>query len=182
MDEAHIPAERSQTSQDTRLPQADVDQGRTGRDPVASGEGTSTTVGVTAGLDGTRPSLVRVGRIRSRRTFDALRHTPFRGRSGPCSVSYLQQSTWSRTEVAYAINRQVGNAVVRNRLRRQMRAIMSERAPSLPVGAYVVSPGPAGPMLGFNELKVAMSQALERATRRPAGHSPDQRHETGATR
>jgi ribonuclease P protein component len=89
----------------------------------------------------------------------------------------LEQKTWSKTEVAYAINRRTGNAVARNRLRRRMRAIMAEEAPTLPVGAYVVSTGPTGPMLDFDELKVAMSQALERATRRRAGPSPTAHHE-----
>ena len=168
MDEAHLPAERTQTGQDARLSQTDVDQSRTSGDSLAPGEGTPATVGVTATLDRAGPSRVGVGPIRSRRTFEALRHTPFRGRSGPCSVSFLQQSAWSRTEVAYAINRQVGNAVVRNRLRRRMRAIMAEQAPSLPVGAYVVSTGPTGRTLGFDELKVAMSQALEKATGGPS--------------
>jgi ribonuclease P protein component len=83
------------------------------------------------------------------------------------AVSFLAQGTWSRPEVAYAINRQVGSAVVRNRLRRRLRAIVSEQASSLPVGAYVVRTGPVGASMGFNELKVAMSQALERAVSGP---------------
>ena len=91
-------------------------------------------------------------------------------------MSFLEQKTWSKTEVAYAINRRTGNAVARNRLRRRMRAIMAEEAPTLPVGAYVVSTGPTGPMLDFDELKVAMSQALEKATRRRAGSSPTTKH------
>ena len=70
--------------------------------------------------------------------------------------------------MAYAITHRVGNAVARNRLRRRLRAIVSEQAPTLPVGAYVVSTGPGGPLLGFDELKVAMSQALEKATKRRA--------------
>ncbi len=74
--------------------------------------------------------------------------------------------------MAYAINRRVGNAVVRNRLRRRLRAIRAEQASARPVGAYVVRTGPGGSQLGFDELKVAMSQALERATGRPAGRSP----------
>ena len=62
------------------------------------------------------------------------------------------------------VNRKVGNAVRRNRLRRRMRAIMSEQAEGLPVGAYIVRSTPDGAMLEFDELKVAMSQAVEKAT------------------
>ncbi len=68
--------------------------------------------------------------------------------------------------MAYAVNRKVGNAVQRNLLRRRMRAIVSERASELAIGAYVVRSGYDAPALEFNELKVAMSQALEKATSR----------------
>jgi ribonuclease P protein component len=182
MDEAHLSTQRTQTSQDARFPKADVDQGRTGRDPLAPGEGTPTPVGVIAGHASARAPVRAVGPIRSRHTFVGLRHTPFRGRAGPLTVTFLQQSTWSRTEVAYAISRRVGSAVVRNRLRRRLRAIMAEQAPLLPVGAYVVSTGPGGPELDFDELKVAMSQALEKATRGTGGHSPVAPQEAGGAR
>jgi ribonuclease P protein component len=66
--------------------------------------------------------------------------------------------------VAYAVNRKVGNAVQRNLLRRRMRAIVSEQASELAIGAYVVRSGNDAPALEFNELRVAMSQALEKAT------------------
>ena len=66
--------------------------------------------------------------------------------------------------MAYAVNRKVGNAVQRNRLRRRLRAIVSDQASGLPTGAYVVRSSNSAPTLEFNELKVAMSQALERAT------------------
>ena len=55
----------------------------------------------------------------------------------------------------------------RNRLKRRLRAIVSEQATYLPAGAYVVTQGPGGPSLEFDELKVAMSRALERATAAP---------------
>jgi ribonuclease P protein component len=74
--------------------------------------------------------------------------------------------------VAYAINRKVGSAVVRNRLRRRLRAIVSERATELPVGAYVVGTNPAGPQLNFDELKVAMGRALEKATTNRTSGAP----------
>jgi len=38
MDETDVPTQRAQARQDARFPQADVDQGRTGSDPVAPGE------------------------------------------------------------------------------------------------------------------------------------------------
>ncbi len=66
--------------------------------------------------------------------------------------------------MAYAIHRRVGTAVVRNRVRRRARAVIGELASSLPIGAYVVHIGPGGPGLTFDELKVAMSRAIERAT------------------
>ena len=54
-----------------------------------------------------------------------------------------------------------------------MRAIMVEHAPRRPIGAYVVGAGTDSPQLSFDELKVAMSRAVEKATRnRPEGLAP----------
>jgi ribonuclease P protein component len=165
MDEADLPTQRTQARQDSRFPQADVDQGRTGRHPVAPGEGPQAPVGVTPGPTG-RPRLPGVGPVRSREVFAELRRNSSKGRSGPLSVSFMGRPEWNRPQVAYAVNRNVGNAVQRNLLRRRMRAIVSEQANGLPVGAYVVRSSPGGPALKFNELKVVMSQALEKATSR----------------
>ena len=82
------------------------------------------------------------------------------------TVSFVDRPHWDRPQVAYAVNRKVGNAVQRNLLRRRMRAIVSEQTEELQVGAYIVRSRPDGPLLEFNELKVAMSQALEKATSR----------------
>jgi ribonuclease P protein component len=87
-------------------------------------------------------------------------------------VAFVRQRTWSGLEVAYAINRQVGNAVIRNRLRRRLRSILAGQAAALPPGAYLVRTGPRAPQLTFDELKVAMSQALDQATRRPGDRPP----------
>jgi ribonuclease P protein component len=81
-------------------------------------------------------------------------------------VTFLARPDWEQAQVAYAVGRKVGNAVERNRLRRRMRAIVAERAPGLPVGAYVVRSTEGGPALDFDELKVAMSRALDKATSR----------------
>lgn len=68
--------------------------------------------------------------------------------------------------VAYAIGRKVGGAVVRNRVRRRLRAIFAELAgPSqalVPAGAYLVSTGPAVGELQARELKEIVEAALHR--------------------
>ena len=116
--------------------------------------------------------MAAIGPIRSRHTHEALRRSSSRGRSGPLTVLFLEQKSWSDVEVSYAISRRVGTAVVRNRLRRRLKAIMTELAPSLVAGAYVVRTGPGSSTLDYEELRVAMSRALERATRRqiPPSH------------
>jgi ribonuclease P protein component len=116
--------------------------------------------------------VVAIGPIRSRHTHEALRRSSSRGRSGSLTVLFLEQNSWSEAEVAYAISRRVGTAVVRNRLRRRLKAIMTELAPSLVAGAYVVRTGPGSSTLDYEELRVAMSRAVERATHRqsPSPH------------
>ncbi len=124
-----------------------------------------------------------VGRVRSDRTFAALRRSSCRGRHGPVSVSFVARPEWTRCEVAYAVNRKVGGAVVRNRLRRRMRAILAGQETGLPVGAYMVRSGPDGAMLDFDELRMAMTRAVEQATNRPApGSRPPARGPGGQAR
>ena len=89
-------------------------------------------------------------------------------------MSYLEIPSSERPQVAYAIGRQVGGAVDRNRLRRRLRAIVAEQAASLPVGAYVVRASPDGGACGFEELRVAMSQAVEKAARGRSGATGDE--------
>jgi ribonuclease P protein component len=81
-------------------------------------------------------------------------------------VAFVARPGWDRSQVAYAVSRKVGNAVQRNLLRRRLRAIVAERATDLPVGAYVVRSTDGGPALDFDELKVAMSRALDKALSR----------------
>jgi ribonuclease P protein component len=61
--------------------------------------------------------------------------------------------------LAFAIGRRVGGAVVRNRLRRRLRAIVSSL--DLPPGDYLVAAGPEATDLGFPDLQAAVTAAVE---------------------
>jgi ribonuclease P protein component len=107
---------------------------------------------------------VGVSRIQSQRTFDQFRTSGTGGSSGPLRVKFVRQNSWSKAEVAYALGKKLGGAVVRNRLRRRLRAIVTTEGIELSPGAYLVSAGPGATALSFAELRVAMGQAVKTAT------------------
>ncbi len=63
--------------------------------------------------------------------------------------------------------------MVRNQLKRRLRAIVAGRVASLPAGSYVIRAAPGGALLEFDDLSVAVNQALERATSERTRRSPD---------
>ncbi|MEY2588988.1 MAG: ribonuclease protein component [Acidimicrobiaceae bacterium] len=98
-------------------------------------------------------------RIRDRRSFRALRADGARRRSGPLVVTALHDGAETDApRVAFAISRAVGPAVVRSRLRRQLRA--HARALDLPAGAYLVGVAPAAAGLSGHELRSHFEQAV----------------------
>jgi ribonuclease P protein component len=64
--------------------------------------------------------------------------------------------------VAYAIGRKVGGAVERNRLRRRLRAIVWQLAPSLRPGAYLIGVAPEVANFSVGELRTTVTRALEK--------------------
>ena len=111
---------------------------------------------------------VRVGRVTGRASFDALRRSAHRARSGPLSVSWLPPGPDDRAlaRVAYAVGRSTGGAVVRNRIRRRLRAAASElaRTGDLPAGTYSVGAGSDAADLAWDELRDHLRGVIQRAT------------------
>jgi ribonuclease P protein component len=64
--------------------------------------------------------------------------------------------------VAFAVGRQVGTAVVRNRVRRRLRA--AARDLDLQPGAYLVGAGPEAVGLPYPELQGHLAEAVRKAT------------------
>jgi ribonuclease P protein component len=101
-------------------------------------------------------------RIRDHRTFRALRADGTRRRSGPVQVTALPDADSghpSPPRLAFAIGRAVGPAVVRNRLRRQLRA--RARDLDLAPGAYLVHLSPAAADLRGAALGSHLVEALD---------------------
>jgi ribonuclease P protein component len=104
------------------------------------------------------------------RRFAALRRSRHTVRSGPLRIAWVPPDSTDDAvpAVAYAIGRRVGTAVVRNRLRRRLRAAMSEARPA--AGDYLVHAGPAAAVVPYADLKVLVSQAIDALA--PTGTSP----------
>lgn len=112
-----------------------------------------------------------VDAVRSRRAFAALSRSRSRGRSGPVWVVHasvppeLPEATGDPVRVAYAIGRAVGGAVVRNRLRRRLRALVHEfdLAGAMRPGLFLVGASPAASALTSAELRRHLTGALDGA-------------------
>lgn len=159
--ETHVSAQRPQTSEAPRLSASHVHPGRAGHPQGAPPQGPPPLVGLTRHRNGgavASPSRTRgVGRVRGRHAFGALRREGTRRRSGPITVTALRDPAAGGARVAYAVSRAVGGAVQRNRLRRQLRAIVREA--DLEPGAYLVSAAPVAAELPFDALAAHVEQA-----------------------
>ena len=109
------------------------------------------------------------GRIRDRGTFEALRRPSGRGSNGPVRVAFVPPSAGGGTAfplVAYAVGRQCGNAVARNRLRRRLRAVVNKSAGDLPAGSYLVAVSKEAASLPYEHLALTVCETMAEAARR----------------
>lgn len=65
--------------------------------------------------------------------------------------------------VAFAISRKVGNAVVRNRIRRRLRALIDERTPPPSPGYYLIRCGNETGNLSYEQFDYHLTRALGRS-------------------
>ena len=98
----------------------------------------------------------------SRAMFAELGRSRRRGRQGPVRVTYVPTGS-DDVQVAYAISTKVGGAVVRNRIRRRLRAAVAALAESMPGGAYLYSVDKEAGCLGWQELCRCVKTASVRA-------------------
>ncbi len=104
-------------------------------------------------------------RIRDRTTFEALRRHGRRSRRGHVTVTFVELDGAGVPQVAYAVGKRVGGAVVRNRLRRRLRAVVADTVGSLAPGAYLVAAGREAVGLPYEDLKAQVTAAMTSASR-----------------
>ena len=82
-------------------------------------------------------------------------------------VVYLAQTGDASSMAGFAVSRAVGGAVVRNRVKRRLRAIASELLPDLPAGSgLVVRALPPASEATFETLRRDVAEALGSAQRK----------------
>jgi ribonuclease P protein component len=155
MSEAHVSAQQPQTGQAARIPAPDVHARGTGDRAVAPAQGPPPPVGL-------------IWRLRDRATFAALRRSGCRVTRGPITVTWLAGNPTEPPRVAYAVGRAVGPAVVRNRIRRRLRAITGESCSLLRPGAYLIRAAPAAATQSYGDLSATVSTALRALPDQPA--------------
>ncbi len=81
-------------------------------------------------------------------------------RSGPISVRFVAVDEAIPPRIAFATPRRVGTAVIRNRVRRRLRAILAEMR--LDPGLYLVGVSPGAGELTSSELRHHVERAVAR--------------------
>jgi ribonuclease P protein component len=112
-----------------------------------------------------RPQLWRIS---DRRTFQALRRSRARARSGCCTVTWLPPADPATPPRAgFVVGRSVGGAVLRNRIRRRLRAALRElqAADRLPGGTYLLGATADAASLPWAELLASVHDAVSTATK-----------------
>lgn len=72
----------------------------------------------------------------------------------------------SQPRVGYALGRSYGSAVSRNRLRRQLRALMTERESVMRPGVYVFGASGRAKTLSFGEIAANLDRLLAKCAER----------------
>ena len=112
-----------------------------------------------------------IWRLSDPAAFARLRSTRKRARSGALWMAFVPPvDPATPPRVAFAIGRKVGGAVVRNRLRRRLRAALS--GVDLPAGDYLVGATPAAAVTTWNELNQQVSGMIRSMRGGPAVESP----------
>jgi ribonuclease P protein component len=153
--EAYVPTKQPSQGSQARVPCSDEHSwwSRRAQEPARQGP---------------RPSVGLIGRIQGRVAFDRLHREGARYRTRTLRCTCSIDPTLTAPRVAYAISRAVGPATTRNRIRRRLRAIMRDLAPTLPRASILIAVTPATTELTFEQLRVELTALMARLPSPPS--------------
>jgi ribonuclease P protein component len=157
-DEADLSAEQPGACAPARLPRPDGNSRRPQRDPCASRPGPQQAVGVKAvGLTG----------LTQRKDYlaaNAGRRAPM---PGFVLLVRMREDGDSAMRLGITVTKKIGNAVVRNRMKRRFRALAREILPTLglPGADHVLIGRQGGVERPFDELKSELAKACAKVRR-----------------
>ena len=147
MREADLPAQQPEAQEEARVSYPDEESRRT-RGPEVSPRSRP------------RSYLGLIHRVRSRAIFAEFARARPR-RDGALWVRRISRAEDSTPQVAFAIGRKVGNAVTRNRLRRRLRAMLSNHSDLLQHGsAYLIGADSRAVLATSEELDRSLANCL----------------------
>jgi len=164
-EQADVPAEQPSPAQEARLPSSDAYPcgPRDHRRPPW--QGSSAPRGLSDLLDGDHPVLPASNRLRRSDDFRrAVRSGQRAGRRAVVVHLFRRDEAMPEpARVGFVVNKAVGNAVLRNRVHRRLRAVMATRLPDLPAGSLtVVRALPSSASASYDELVADVDGALTR--------------------
>jgi ribonuclease P protein component len=153
IDEAHISTEQPRPRTAPRLSSPDVDGGRPGRDPRPSRP---------------RPSQAqRLTTVSARKDFLAANAAKRRATAGFVLLVRDRADGDATMRVGFTVTKKIGNAVVRNRMKRRLRALA--RDVIVPCGAagcdHILIGRAGGVERGYAALKSELTAAVTKLTR-----------------
>jgi ribonuclease P protein component len=109
-------------------------------------------------------------RLRRRADFTNVVRRGRRSAASLVVLHLLDDSSATSPLVGFVVSRSVGQATVRNRVRRRLRAMLCARINRLPAGTrLVVRATPGAATARFDELAAALDVALDRLVPDPVG-------------
>ena len=160
--ETYLPTQQASACKKARISQADEDQGWSRRLEVTT-------------LQGSRPFVGVIGRIPRRSGFSPFQRSRV-VRDESLSLRIALDSAAGGVRVAFSTPRRIGSAVVRNRLRRQVRELIRARAARLPSGWYLIGVERGAVDKTWGQLGHALDQLLNQAQSLTAEHQKPNVH------
>lgn len=161
--EAHVSAEEALPAQNARLSHPHVHAWRAAGAQGAAAQGSQAP-------DTSQGEVNRRHRLSGRRAFAAVRAQHISSTSGPLRV-HLAANRLLVARAGFVVPKDVGGAVVRNRVRRRLRAALTPRLPELGGLDLIVRAAPAAARLTAEALDAHLGSCLVAASAKLRGRT-----------